>query len=590
MNAQQAVHARKQAEPAATQTYTETIVHQFAHYGGDGSQPPYGLVSDSSGNLYGVTNAGGSGEQGALFELTPNGNGSMTYNFLDSLGGGPTFITTDNQGNLYLVLGIATGGVVELSKGANGSWIESNAYGFTGALDGADPSMVVPDGAGNVYSSTISFFELQAADDQWLFQPLVQGVSADALLMDENGGFYGTSFYGGSEGSGFFLKLDNGKNGWAGKVLYNFQGGANDGGGPTGTLTFGPDGDIYGVAAYYGHQQNSYLCCGGVYKITKSGELTWLYLFTGGADGIYPTTGVIFDKLGNLYGVTAEGGSFSNQPCGFGCGVVYKLTPPAGNPDGPWTESVLYSFSGGTDGYQPVGPLALDSAGNLYGVTAGGGDGYGIGGDGVVFELTPNAVPTSVNITKSYPNPSLTGQVVTVSFTVAQTVAGINPPTGTVTVNATTGESCFEPLAANGKGSCQLLLASAGTRTLTVSYSGDAGNQSSVSAGVSQAVLNLTTTKITKNHPETAKVGQLVTVHFSVEPIEATKHTTEPSGSVTVTSSTGESCTGMLSQWDHNGNCQLTFSAAGSRTLTAMYAGDANNAGSVSVAVTETVE
>ncbi len=577
-------HVTKKTGSAATQTYSETVVHQFAHFGGDGAQPSYGLVSDSLGNYYGVTDEGGGG-QGSLFELAPNGDGSMSYNLLGGFGEGPNFITVDNQNNLYVIADNAYGNVFELSKETSGNWIISNAYGFTGQLDGRNPTMVLPDGAGNVYGSTAEFFELQAADDQWLFDPLFPAY-ADAILMEKSGDFYGTSLYNGIGDNGVVLKLHSGKDGWGETIIHYFQGGANDGSFPIGGMTFGPDGAIYGVTAW-GHQQSGSNCCGGVYKITKSGGITWLYAFTGGADGGYPTTAVVFDQQGNLYGVTSAGGNLTGPYCGSGCGVVYKLTPPPENQGGYWAESVLYSFSGGTDGYLPVGPLLLNSDGDVYGVTVGGGDGYGIGGDGVIFELTPNAVATSVNITNAKWNPSLVGRVVTVSFAVAQTVAGINSPTGTVTVTANTGESCFQSLPAKGKGSCQLEFATAGTRTLTASYSGDAGNLSSVSSSYTENVIELTTTAITRNAPDPAKIGQPVTVDFTVASKTATNRT-RPTGSVTVNASTGESCTATV-PGSGKGSCKLTFSFAGARTLNATYGGNADNAGSLSNAVDETV-
>lgn len=580
-NAQRVARPSTKAEPAASQTYSETIVHQFAHFGGDGSFP-LSIVSDGSGNLYGVTNEGGSAGQGALFSLTLNGTEPPNYSLLASLTGGPTFVTIDNQGNLYIVWNDAQGGVFEVSKEANGSLVVSNTYSFTGGFDGVAPTMVLPDSQGNLYGSTGLFFELQAADDQWLFEPLYP-VSAGAILMDKKGDFYGTSSSGGAGVNGNVLKLSKGKNGWVEKVIRYFQGGADDGTLPVGTLSFGPDSKIYGVT------QKGLLGFGGVYSITKSGTLTWLYVFTGGADGSYPSTGVTFDNLGNLYGVTSAGGSFSGQYCGsLGCGVAYKLTRPAGNQDAPWTENVLYTFSGGTDGYGPVGPPVVDDAGNVYGVTFGGGDGYGIGGDGVIFELTPNAVPTSVNITKSSPNPSLPGRTVNVTFTVAQTVAGIDPPTGTVTVTANTGESCFEALPASGKGNCRLLFATAGTRTLTVAYSGDSGDLASVSSPFTQTTMSPTTTDITKNTPDPARVGETVTVEYTVTAKNGT-NATKPTGSVSVNSSTGESCTGTVAK-DGKGSCKLTFSSSGSRTLTATYGGDTDNESSISIAAVETVK
>ncbi len=100
------------------------------------------------------------------------------------------------------------------------------------------------------------------------------------------------------------------------------------------------------------------------------------------ADGELPYDGVVFDNAGNLYGTTFYGGSTDCD--GAGCGVVFKLTPRA---DGEWTESAIYTFTGGADGSHPYSPLIFDAAGNLYGGTFGtynGGSGFG-----TVFKLTP---------------------------------------------------------------------------------------------------------------------------------------------------------------------------------------------------------
>src|SRR5258708_7605551 len=100
------------------------------------------------------------------------------------------------------------------------------------------------------------------------------------------------------------------------------------------------------------------------------------------ADGVSPATTPIFDNLGNLYGATAYGG-----PCGcvsIGYGVVYELTP---NGDGTWTDNNIFGFaSPATQGGNPIGNIAFDKSGNLYGTTAGGG---ADGGYGAAFELSP---------------------------------------------------------------------------------------------------------------------------------------------------------------------------------------------------------
>lgn len=102
-----------------------------------------------------------------------------------------------------------------------------------------------------------------------------------------------------------------------------------------------------------------------------------LYSFTGGDDGSPPYAGVIFDGAGNLYGTTQSGGA-------HGAGVVFKLTPSQNG----WTETVLYTFTGGTDGSLPLGGVVFDENGNIYGTASNGGD--PTCQCGVVYKLTPS--------------------------------------------------------------------------------------------------------------------------------------------------------------------------------------------------------
>ena len=101
-----------------------------------------------------------------------------------------------------------------------------------------------------------------------------------------------------------------------------------------------------------------------------------------GPDGAWPAAELIFDSAGNLYGTTSSGGGAETG------GVVFELTP---TPTGGWAGRVIYRFRGGSDGGGNISPLTMDSAGNLYGTAWSGGDlsfcgGYGCG---VVFKLTP---------------------------------------------------------------------------------------------------------------------------------------------------------------------------------------------------------
>src|ERR1039458_7323950 len=109
-----------------------------------------------------------------------------------------------------------------------------------------------------------------------------------------------------------------------------------------------------------------------MYGTTRKQDGSWseavLHSFTGGLDGGNPTAVLVLDAQGNLYGNTRNGGA-------DGSGTVFKLTP---NQDGSWSETVLYSFTGGADGESPRGTLLRDAQGNLYGDTKSGGD-YGYG-------------------------------------------------------------------------------------------------------------------------------------------------------------------------------------------------------------------
>jgi hypothetical protein len=167
------------------------------------------------------------------------------------------------------------------------------------------------------------------------------------------------------------------------KVIYSFPGGGT-GVTTVGTLTPDQQGNLYGVVAGTGTAN------GAVFELTLSSAGRWketnIYSFTGGSDGSNPSGGVIFDQAGNLYGVTTNGG----DGCSGGCGTVFELTR---GENGDWTETVLYSFTGSTDGGYPAGILVFDQAGNLYGGTETGGDLScelsGKLGCGTVFELSP---------------------------------------------------------------------------------------------------------------------------------------------------------------------------------------------------------
>jgi uncharacterized repeat protein (TIGR03803 family) len=203
------------------------------------------------------------------------------------------------------------------------------------------------------------------------------------VVFDKAGNLYGTTEYAGAYGWGTVFELKRSGTGWKQIVLYSFEG-HDDGWSPFGNLVLDQTGNLYGFTPWGGTGVSCYegqnYGCGTVYKLSRSHGRwihTVLYSFSGAADGAYPW-GVILDREGNVYGVTSQGGT--NQCV---CGTVFKLTPTRKG----WSETVLYSFAGGTDGANPLAGVIFDGSGNLYGTTYAGGANSG----GTVFQLSPNS-------------------------------------------------------------------------------------------------------------------------------------------------------------------------------------------------------
>jgi uncharacterized repeat protein (TIGR03803 family) len=225
-----------------------------------------------------------------------------------------------------------------------------------------------------------------------------------ALITDERGNLYGTAFNGGDlsacggAGCGVVFKLDRHRKE---TVLYTFEAGT-DGAGPAADLFRDRTGNLYSTTHGGGDVTGCFFeggvpwtGCGVVFKLDRNGTETTLYEFTGGTDGGGPSSGVVQDQAGNLYGTTVFGGDISD--CSFyempGCGVVYKVDPTSGK------ESALHSFTGGVDGLASYGDLLLDRWGNLFGATDNGGDTAstfcgqtvanftGLPGCGTIFEI-----------------------------------------------------------------------------------------------------------------------------------------------------------------------------------------------------------
>jgi len=373
------------APPAkAGDPWKETVLYIFkGNTTEDGASPYGGLVIDATGNLYGTTGYGGTGNCtvlgsklgcGTVFELSPprQKDGKWTETVLYSF---PTpkqgFVPAgdlvfDSAGNLYGATiyggGYGTncgdayykycGAVFELSppKIKGGKWTEKTLHGFKGNTDGANPN--------------------------------------GGLVLDSEGDVYGTTVLGGGTGcqgpgcgTAFELRPPPKTGGaWTEKMIHIFTDGG-DGADPNGGLIFDANGALYGTAGGGGDQR-----LGVVFRLARTEQgRSWietvLHHFTVEKGGRNPWGPVTFDTTGNLYGTAHAAASDK-----FG-GVVFAMKPTAG---GKWSFAVLYNFAGAPDAAYPVSKLIFNGLKNVYSVTQAGGAGQACqGGCGAVFELSP---------------------------------------------------------------------------------------------------------------------------------------------------------------------------------------------------------
>lgn len=370
-------------------SWTETVLYIFAG-GPDGINPVGNLLLDDSGDLYGVTQGGGSDacyyDCGIVFELTPKHSGNWTE----------TIITRFAPTNLSQPLGDApAGGLLRDSQG--------NLYG-TASLGGSFQGPCSSGGCGTVFKIT-SLGQRWSTNVIYAFPPSLSGLVPQAgLLSDSAGDMFGTTVTGGKGycsyyGCGTIFEMQAQPSGvWKNILLHAFDG-ASEGAGPESSLISDSSGNLYGTAAYGGdaYCTSSYEspCGGTVFELTPAGD-SWqfkvLHHFRGyppkalNDDGAVPEGSLLMDSQGNLYGTTAQGG-FGGPYCSdgyyIGCGTVYELSPADG---GAWNEQVLYRFQAQPDADYPNGPLVMDSQGALYGTSCYGGAFDG----GAVFKLTPN--------------------------------------------------------------------------------------------------------------------------------------------------------------------------------------------------------
>lgn len=291
-------------------------IYSFTGGTTDGAHPMGSVVLDSTGNVYGTTNDGGSFGQGIVFEISKSGKETVLYNFAGGTADGCN----------------PEGGLIQDSEG--------NLVGTTSSCGTT--------GYGNVFKLT-----KQGVETVW---HNFMGPPSDAgypyltnVLLDAQGNLYGVTYHGGQSDRGAVYKLR--ANGTV-SLLYGFTGGA-DGGFAGGDVAMDGDGNLYGTT-----QDGGTFGVGTVWKVSTSGVETVLHSFENVPDGASPLGGVIRDASGNLYG-DAIGGGVNNQ------GMVFKV-------DASGQETVLHSFAVKTDGAFPVGNLIGDAkCGCLYGTTFG---------------------------------------------------------------------------------------------------------------------------------------------------------------------------------------------------------------------------
>jgi uncharacterized repeat protein (TIGR03803 family) len=323
------------------QGQTYTVLYNFTGTAGDGAFPRAGLALDAKGNLYGATENGGTGPCvesfhhdgcGTVFMIDTTGKETILYSFPKHLPDGQypdAGVLRDAAGNLYGTTSaggkLDKGTVFELRSGG-----KEFVFGFPNAADGTVPNGLVRGAAGNLYGTTAS--------------------GGDLTCNSQNG-------------CGTVFKLDaTGVE----TVLYSFTGGT-DGAVPSGAtpggLVIDSTGNLYGTTSQGGDPS----CvvngpgCGTVFGLDTTSKETVLHVFTGyPKDGAIPSGGLLRDQLGDLFGTTAAGGT-------HGYGTVFKLNANA-------KESILYNFTGRADGEYPDAGVLRDSASNIYGTTAAGGD------------------------------------------------------------------------------------------------------------------------------------------------------------------------------------------------------------------------
>jgi uncharacterized repeat protein (TIGR03803 family) len=306
--------------------WTEAILYSFAT-AKQGYVPNGDLVFDGAGNLYGATSFGGGkgttcdefygGNCGAVFELSPpkTKGGKWTEKVLHAFAGLRNNQQTGDGAEPNGGLTLGAGGAIYGTTYIGGYNCPHHSNQGCGTAFELGP----PSKKGGAWTETV-LHRFKGTPDG--------GGPMSGLVFDVKGSLYGTTLLGGggNSGSGTVFSLAPNANGsWKERVLYSFQG-QSDGAEPKAGLVFDTRGNVYGTASVGGAGETA---GGTMFELRPSGR-SWLFAvlhtFTGNPDGSWPTSSLIFDVAGNLYGTTEESGT--GQGCGnYGCGTVFEVSP-----------------------------------------------------------------------------------------------------------------------------------------------------------------------------------------------------------------------------------------------------------------------
>ena len=306
---------------------------------------------------------------------------------------------------------------------------------------------------------------------------------------------------------------------------------------------------------------------------------------TSGYPGLYyidpngdvpPPNDVIFDNfvVGRIDNSVLTSIAVTPSPATAAVGSYVQFTATGTYTDGSTaniSNSATWSSSNPSVATVNATGLAYGANGGTVTVTAASGTASGM----ATLTVNPSITP-KVTFTGAPPSAPYNGTFTVTATTNAPVMPTLTGTAGVCSAGAVTGT----PAKASA---VVTMLSGAGTCTLTANWAAGGGYSAAGSLAQQTTALKVaSTTKITSNTPNPSTLQHAVSISFAAAGTGA-----GPTGSVTVTVSTGESCTGTLASG--TGTCSITFSSRGSRTLTARYAGDSNFNGSTSAGVSQTV-